>query len=74
VLSEAGRWMAWGGISASGCAWWRGLNNSVVAEGQEPGSLTAAAVQVPRQGAGWHEVGLSASAVVSGGIVQQCGC
>jgi hypothetical protein len=38
----------------------------VVAEGGELGSLRAAAVEMPRQGAGWHELGFSASAVMGG--------
>jgi hypothetical protein len=38
----------------------------VVAEGGEVGGLRAAAVGVSRHGAGWHEAGRSASAVMSG--------
>jgi hypothetical protein len=34
---------------------WCGLRNGVVAEGVEVGTQRAAAVGVPRQGAGWHE-------------------
>jgi hypothetical protein len=66
VLSEAGRWMAVGWDQRKHCAGWCGLHIGVVVEGGELGSLRAAAAGVPRQGAGWHEVGFSASTVMSG--------
>jgi hypothetical protein len=68
VLSaERGR--ALDGVGWDQCeryAEWCGLRNGVIAEEGEVGGLRAAAVGVPRQGAGWHEAGHSATAVMSG--------
>jgi hypothetical protein len=48
------------------CVEWCGLRIDVVVEEGELGGLRAAAVGVPRQGAGWHEAGRSVSTVMSG--------